>query len=118
MMALIVISVVSVSLAIDDMRVGTRNTVFMSTHNLDCMERIRQMCYDPTQDLLLYYGDEFFGTDTIETDVTLEPATWDQFTIYRVTINSKMRDTSQRLVSKYIITDIGSVSFNEEINPE
>lgn len=118
MMALIVIAVVSVSLSIDDMRVSTRNTVYLSTHNLNCMERIRQMCLDPSQDMLLYYGDDTFGSDTIETEITLEPATWDQYTIYSVTVGSKVRDAKQRLVSEYIITDIGGVSYSEEINPE
>ena len=116
MMALIVIGVVAVSLSIDDMRVGTRNTVYMSTHNLNCIERIRQMCLDPTQDMLLYYGDDAFGSDTIETEVFLELATWDKFSIYRVTIESRMREGGQRLTNVYLITDIGGVSFDESVN--
>lgn len=118
MMALIVIGVVAVSLSIDDMRVGTRNTVYLSTHNLNCMERIRQMCLDPTQDMLLYYGDDMFGSDEIETDISLTPSTWDHFTAYRVTIESRMREYRQRLTSVYLITDIGGVSYDETINPE
>lgn len=117
MMSLIVIAVVAISLAIDGMRVSTRNSVYMSVHNLNCMERVRQMCLDENQSVLLYYGDEVMGSDTIETDVTLEPATWDHFTVYSVTVNSKMRDGKQRLTSTYLITDIGGVSYTEEINP-
>lgn len=116
MMALIVIGVVAVSLSIDDMRVGTRNTVYMSTHNLNCIERIQQMCLDPTQDMLLYYGDDVFGSDTIETEVFLELATWDKFSIYRVTIESCMREGGQRLTNVYLITDISGVSFDESVN--
>lgn len=118
MMALIVIAVVAVSLAIDGLRANTRNSVYMSVHNLDCIERIRQMCFDTTQDMLLYYGDDVFGSSDIQTEVSLEPATWDHYTIYRVTVSSKMRDEKQRLTSTYLITDIGGISYAEVTNPE
>ena len=117
MMAFIVATVTSVSIAIDDLRAGTRNTVFMSTHNLNCMERVRQMALETTEDILLFYGDDVMGTDDIETEVILEPATWDHFMIYSVTINSRMRDQKQKLTSKYLITNIGGVSYEEEFNP-
>lgn len=116
MLCLIVIGVVAVSYSIDDMRTRTRNTVYLSIHNLDCMERVRQMCLDPTQDILLYYGDDTFGSDDIETEVTLTPSAWDHYTVYSVTVSSKMREQNQRLVSEYLITDIGGVSYDEEIN--
>lgn len=118
MLSLIVIGVVAVSLTIDGMRSRTRNTVYLSVHNLNCMERVRQLCLDDNQSILLYYGDEIMGSDTIETEVSLEPATWDHFTVYSVKVNSKMRDGGQRLVSEYLITDIGGVSYLEAINPE
>lgn len=117
MMALIVSGVVAASLAIDNLRVTTRNSVYLSIHNLNCMERLRQQLLDGTEDMLLYYGDDVLGSDTIETQATLELSTWDKFSIYSVVIESKMRDYQQRLTTEYLITDIGGVSYAEQINP-
>lgn len=118
MLALIVVGVVSVSMAIDGLRTQTKNAVYLSTHNLDCMERIRQMCLDDSQEMLLYYGDDVLGSDSIETTAELVPATWDHYNVYNVTIKSKMRDYQQQLTSEYLITDIGAVRYTEQINPE
>lgn len=107
MLALIVIGVVAVSKAIDEMKVSTRNTVYLSLHNLNCMERLRQIALSEDEGLLLSYSDEDLGSDMIETTATIERATWDKYSIYNVTISSRMREMPQRLVSKYIITDIG-----------
>lgn len=118
MLALIVVGVVSVSMAIDGLRTQTKNAVYLSTHNLDCMERIRQMCLDDSQEMLLYYGDDVLGSDSIETTAELVPATWDHYNVYNVTIKSKMRDYQQQLTSEYLITDIGAARYTEQINPE
>ena len=118
MLVLVVLAVVQVSVTIDTMRVDTRNSVYLSVHNLDCMERLRQMCLDDTQQMLLYYGDDVLGSNDIETTATLRVATWDDYNIYSVTINSKMRDYQQRLVSEFLMTDIGAVGYTEQINPE
>ena len=105
----ICIVVVQSTLAIDGMRAATRNTVFMSVHNLNCMERIRLLCQENPGGLLLYYGDDQMGSLKYETEVTLEPTMWDHFNIYEVKVSTKMREGEQRLVSNYIITDIGSM---------
>lgn len=118
MLALIVVAVVRVSGAIDSLRTDTRNMVYLSTHNLDCAERIRQLCLDDSQELLLFYGDDVLGSDEIETTAELEVATWDDYNVYSVKITSKMRDYEQRLVSDYLLTDIGGVRYTESINPE
>lgn len=107
MLTLIVIGVVAVSKTIDEMKVSTRNTVYLSLHNLNCMERLRQIALSEDEGLLLSYSDEDLGSDMIETTATIERATWDKYNIYNVTISSRMREMPQRLVSKYIITDIG-----------
>ena len=118
MLALIVVGVVSVSMAIDGLRTQTRNSVYLSTHNLDCMERIRQICLDEGQDMLLYYGDDVLGSSDIETTAELVVSRWDHYNVYSVTIHSQMRGYRQKLTSEYIITDIGAVRYSEELNPE
>ena len=107
LMALIVIGVVSSSMAIDSLRVQTRDSVYLSLHNLNVMERLRQDCLDPTNAMLLYYSDQQLGSDTIETQAYLTDSTWDHFHVYKVRVESRIRETRQRLNSEYIITDIG-----------
>lgn len=106
-LALIVITVVRSSMAIDTLRVQTRDSVYLSLHNLNTMERLRQQCLEDGSTMLLYYDDVALGTATIETEAFLKEASVDHFRIYKVRIESKVRDTNQRLTSEYIITSIG-----------
>lgn len=106
-LALIVITVVRSSMAIDTLRVQTRDSVYLSLHNLNTMERLRQQCLEDGSTMLLYYDDVALGTATIETEAFLKEASVGHFRIYKVRIESKVRDTNQRLTSEYIITSIG-----------
>lgn len=94
-------------MAIDTLRVQTRDSVYLSLHNLNTMERLRQQCLEDGSTMLLYYDDVALGTATIETEAFLKEASVDHFRIYKVRIESKVRDTNQRLTSEYIITSIG-----------
>ena len=116
LLTLIVIGVMSSSLMIESLETQTKNTVYLSVHNLNCMERLRKECTESDSGLLSYYGDDYLGTIDIETVAYLERATWDHFNIYRVKIQSNVRETSQVLTSEYVITDIGSVNFDPVIN--
>lgn len=109
-LALIVIVVVRSSMAVDTLRVQTRDSVYLSLHNLNTMERLRQQCLDDGDTMLLYYDDIALGSSTIQTEAFLKEATLDHFKVYRVRIESMMRDTRQRLTSEYIITSIGEYS--------
>lgn len=109
-LALIVIVVVRSSMAVDTLRVQTRDSVYLSLHNLNTMERLRQQCLDDGDTMLLYYDDVALGSSTIQTEAFLKEATLDHFKVYRVRIESMMRDTHQRLTSEYIITSIGEYS--------
>lgn len=106
-LALIVIVVVRSSMAVDTLRVQTRDSVYLSLHNLNTMERLRQQCLDDGNSMLLYYDDVALGSSTIQTEAFLKEATLDHFKVYKVRIESMMRDTHQRLTSEYIITSIG-----------
>lgn len=108
LLALIVIAVAKASMAIDALRVQTRETVYLSLHNLNVMERLRQMCLENSDGIMLFYGDAEFGTLDVETEAFLKEASIDNFKVYKVRIESKTRDTNQRLTSEYIITDIGA----------
>lgn len=107
MLALIVVAVAAGSQAIGTLRTNTRDSVYLSHHNLNTMERLRQECLNNDGLLLNFYGDDTLGTNEIETSAYLSRATWDHFYIYSVRIESKTRDTKQRLNSEYVITSIG-----------
>ena len=116
LMSLIVTVVVASSMAINTLRVQTRDSVYLSLHNLNCMERLRQECLDNEESLAAYYPDSKLGSIEIETQAYLEESTWDHYSIYRVTIESKIRETKQRLKSEYIITNIGGYEVAEDLS--
>lgn len=122
MLAIIVISCAALSRSISAQKTVTESTVYLSTHNLNCMERLRQMAatlgQTPSEHLVEYYGDDVFGSMDIETHVYVETATLEQFYVYSVVIQSKMRDLPQRLTSRYILTSIGLTSYDEAVQPD
>lgn len=117
-MAIIVVSLIATSDSVSTLRTNTRDTVYLSVHNLNCMERLRQMCLSADSGLLYYYGDSDFGTTDIETEIFIERAEWDSFNIYSVRIESKIRESRNRLVADYVLTDIGATVLRESVNGE
>jgi len=120
LLAVIVITVMALSRGIGMQKTTTENTVYLSLHNLECMERLRRMAATigaiPSQQLGNYYDDSEFGSIDIETNIYIETANYQHFHVYRVTIRSKMRDFPQRLTSHYIMTSIGSAVYDETVN--
>ena len=116
MLAVIVAGVTASSIVIRAMEANTKNTVYLSIHNLNCMERLRQECLANGAGMLQFYDDTMLGSTDIETVAHLEHSSWDHFNIYEVRIESKVRDSKHKLVSEYVITDIGGVSFDESFN--
>lgn len=116
-LAVVTIGTSSVSAHISALKVEARNTVFLSTHNLNVMERLRQMAYDLGEGevLLNYYGSELFGTSEIDTDIYIHQTTWDDFYIYNVRLESRMRKYQQTLTSTYTMTNIGGPYIPESI---
>lgn len=113
MLALLVVGVVNCVLSIQALRAKTADSVLLSTHNINCLERLRQMAADPYEEILLYYGDETFGSSAIATDIVLEKATIGSYNVWCATITSEMRDTHRKLVSTYTITNIGGIDYTE-----
>ena len=113
MLALLVVGVVNCVLSIQALRAKTADSVLLSTHNINCLERLRQMAADPYEEILLYYGDETFGSSDIATDIVLEKATIGSYNVWCATITSEMRDTHRKLVSTYTITNIGGIDYTE-----
>lgn len=120
LLGFIIVCVASLSRAIGMQKTTSENTVYLSLHNLECMERLRQMAATvgqiPSQQLANVYGDEEMGSLDIETHVYVETAKYQQFYVYRVTVRSKMRELPQRLTSHYIMTSIGSAVYDEDVN--
>lgn len=107
-LAIVVIGTVSVSNKIGLMKTEARNEVQLSLHNLNIMERLRQMSYSlgEGEELLNYYSSDVFGSSTINSDVYIETAIWDDFRIYNIRIESRMKGYNQDLVSAYSMTNI------------
>lgn len=119
-LAVITISVTFVSQAVSVLRTQQRNSIYLSTHNLNVMEQIRREMNQlgETGELPSYYGDvdgaqdtgievRDFSTTEIATRVYITKAPWDNFHVYSVRIESRVRGYVQRLNSTYILTDIG-----------
>lgn len=120
LLAVIVIGVMALSRSIGMQKTTTENTVYLSLHNLECMERLRQMAATvgqiPSQTLANSYDDSEFGSLDIETNIYVETANYEHFYVYRVTVRSKMREFPQRLTSHYVMTSIGSAYYDEVVN--
>lgn len=119
-LAFIVIAVVSVSHGITAQKEASENSVYMSTHNLNCMERLRQMAWQALavgSQLNNYYEDMEFGTTDIETFVYVTTTELGRYHVYNVRIASKMRVGRQRLTQNYVLTDMGAQSVSEVTTP-
>lgn len=111
LISLIVVIVVQATMSVNALRVKTSDSVRLSVHNLNTIERLRQMCQDETYGLLRFYGDEVLGSTEVETTATIDWTLWDRYYIYDVVLESKMRGTGNRLVSRCVITDIVSTEL-------
>lgn len=121
-MAFIVLAAMQLTLALETQRTVASDTIYLSIHNLNCMERLRQMAQqlslDSTGTLQSYYSDSIFGTIEVKTEVYIDEANLGEYHVYNVRIESRMRDFPQKLYSEYILTDIGAPVYVEEYNPE
>lgn len=121
-LAIVVICVASISGTLSTLKTETRNSIFLSMHNLNTSERLRQMVYElpEGEQLNAFYGaptgtgaggvidpSDIFSTDEILTRVFVTAGSMDHFQVYVVRIESQMRGYKQRLVSSYTLTNIG-----------
>lgn len=113
-MALIILGVMKVTVTINSLRTATRDTVYLSVHNLNCMEKIRQDFVYGDRSPLLYYGDDELGDLYITTSAELSQSSWGNYNIYYVVLKSRMRESSVSLTNEFMFTDIGEFKFTEE----
>lgn len=116
-LAIVTIGTASVSAHVSALKVEARNSVFLTTHNLNVMERIRQMSYDlrDGEVLLAYYGPDTFSTSEISTTAYIDQTSLDDFYVYNIRLESKMQGYQQILVSTYTMTNIGGPRKPESI---
>ncbi len=132
-LAIITIACVQVTQATSAMRIQSRNSILMTTHNLNVQEQLRQEInrLGIYGELANYYGfaddgeereiliaegknpDDHtnyradYSTDSIRTEVFIEICPWDNFHLYNVRVESKIIGYPQRLTNTFVLTDIG-----------
>lgn len=108
-LALVVMGAIVVSRQIATMKTESRNTVYLSTHNLNVMEQLRQMSYELAdgEELLAFYNSDTFGTSQFNTDVYIDTSLFEHFRVYNIRIESRMIGYKQTLVSTFTMTNIG-----------
>lgn len=131
-LAIVTIACVIVSRAVNDQRVQSRNSIYLTTHNLNVMEQLRRYMNTEGEGKVLYsyYGfqddDEEralivaagedpattplrpdYSTEDVRTEVFIEIVPWDNFHLYNIRIESKLIGYNSRVTNNYIMTDIG-----------
>lgn len=167
-LAIVTIACVVVSRAVESQRVMSRNSIYLTTHNLNVMESLRREMNSLgiTGELFPYYGfqdneEEYnlypedvrtkleglflsraaaieklnptvplttverqsiegvglnpddvifrpdYSTEDIRTEVFIEITPWDNFHLYNVRIESKLKGYNARVINTYVMTDIG-----------
>lgn len=109
LLGIVVIGATIVSQQIAVMKTESRNSVYLSLHNLNVMERIRQMSYELVgeEELLSFYDTDMFGDSQYNTNVYIETASFEHFRVYDIRIETRMIGYRQMLVSTYTMTNIG-----------
>lgn len=108
-LAVVTVGVVAISQHIALLKTESRNKVQMTLHNLDCMERLRQMSYElgDGEELLNYYDKSVFSNNDFDTEVFLEMTELDTYRVYNVRMITKTVGYKQKLVNTYVFTNIG-----------
>ena len=91
-------------------RVKTATSIItLTNHNTNVMERIRQMAYDNSGELLDHYGTDVLGSTTIESEADVTTFHWDSFKVYHVKLTSKTKakGAKTKLQNDFYMTDIG-----------
>lgn len=103
------LTVAKVVISVNNSRMDMQNTVYLSNHNLNCMERLRQMARDTDGMLLDHYGSETFGTNDFDTNVDIETVPLGDYFIYYVDIQSSTKTNGRfnKAEDTFIMTNIG-----------
>lgn len=131
-LAIVTIACTLVAQAVNDQRIMARNSIYLTTHNLNVMEQLRREMnvQGETKELYSYYGfqddDEErrlmeaagldpsttplrpdYSTGDVRTEVFIEIVPWDNFHLYNIRIESKLIGYNSRVTNTYVMTDIG-----------
>lgn len=112
-LALVVVVVVRASISVAAMKKHTGDITYLAVHNMKVMEDLRNRAMTGTSELLSIYGgddgsnDEFSSID-IKTVVLVDSTKWGTQTIYRVKMESKLKNGRTKLESEFVITTIGA----------
>lgn len=148
-LGIVTIGCAVVGKAVNDQRIMARNSIYLTTHNLNVMEQLRQHMNSLGihGSLVNYYGfqddDEEraiwvaehpgstladaqlrpdYSTNDVRTEVFISTTQWDNFHLYNIRIESKLKGYSARVINDYVMTDIGIeknpiVPFEPEPSP-
>lgn len=105
-LSILIISVLSVAKTVKAAQVEARNKTYMAVHQLDIMERLKQMAYSESN-LLSYYGTEVLGTDKFKTDAKVETAVMGDFLLYRVTLRTSERSSGMLMSNTFVLSNAG-----------
>lgn len=132
-LAIVTVACVVVSRAVNEQRIQARNSIYLTTHNLNVMEQLRQYMNQLGESggLYSYYGYQDddqenyqlqqqgvlnptaadrrpdYSTNDVRTEVFIEIVPWDNFHLYNIRIESKLVGYKSRVTNEYIMTDIG-----------
>lgn len=131
-LAIVTLGCTAVGKAVNDQRIMARNSIYLTTHNLNVMEQLRLymnglgihgalVSYYGFQDddqeraLMIAEGKDpavtplrpDYSTDDVRTEVFVTTVPWDNFHLYNIRIESKLIGYNARVTNEYIMTDIG-----------
>lgn len=109
LLVVVAMALIQVTNTVMATKTRTRDTVFLSLHNVNCYEKLRQELIKGDGQILKYYGDDYLGSSTIYTEANVEVSTLDTYSIYEITVSSRQRATKTKLRSTYLLTNIGLV---------
>lgn len=111
-------TIVAVTTWISAQRAETRASVYLTVHNLNCMERLAQEAKTGTGDLLETYGMGEYSSTDIDTTVSCTQFSVEGMNCYTVKIKSHFKSSPYRLSSSYVLTSLTREDTTPEVNPE
>lgn len=109
---------ISVTTWLSAQRAATRASVYLSIHNLNCMERLGKEAKGSTSQLLEMYTMGEYSSQDIDTTIKCTPFEVEGVNGYTVRINSHFRSSPYRLSSTYVLTALEQEDTLPEVNPE
>lgn len=113
-LSVVILGVLGAASTIKNSQASARNRLYLGVHQLNVMEELRQKAF--TERLLAFYDESAFSTSDITTTVRIEESALENFIVYRVEMESKMKDSKDFIYNVFTLTDIGQPE--EEVSLE